>query len=262
MSKMRFSAATKRQLDHYVYVLVDPRDKQIFYVGKATANNRAFDHLLAQNGEEEKHKRVRDIRASGLEPTVEILRYGLKSAQESFAVEASVIDALGLENLTNKVRGHGIDRGRQTANEVERLHGSKPVRVETLLDPYMLFFINQTYSPTMKENELYDCARQFWYNVSETTRIPAAKTRKLPYPVGLAVVESVVVRAYSVAAWFAAGTTLSTRNISKGNRKFKWEFVGQLIEKHPLVGHRLTEHGRNLPGNQLGYGYLKIAFPR
>ena len=117
----------------------------------------------------------------------------------------------------------------------------------------MLFFINQTYSPTKSEIQLYDCTRQFWYSVSPATRKPS-ETGNLPYPVALAIVESVVVRAYSVAAWFQAGTTFSTRACADPKRL--WEFVGQLIKEHPLVGKRLTKGGRALPANQLGFGYL------
>jgi len=251
---MKFSSTTTKHLGHYVYALVDPQDDSIFYVGKASANNRAFNHLRVGDGEEQKHQRIREIRAAGHEPGVEILRYGFTSARESFEVEAAVIDALGLENLTNKVRGYGVDRGRQSAREVERLHGSKPVPVESIRERYMLFFINQTYSPTKSECELYDCVRQFWSRVSPQNRTPPQETGTLPYPTALAVVESVVVRAYSIAAWFPAGTTLSTRHSAKPNGR--WEFVGQLIKDHPLVGRRLTKEGRDLPGNQLGYGYL------
>ncbi len=251
---MKFSSTTTKHLGHYVYALVDPRDKTIFYIGKASANNRAFNHLRIHEGEERKHRRIREIRAAGREPGVEILRYGFGSVRESFEVEAALIDALGLENLTNKVRGHGVDRGRQTAAEVERLHGSKPMPVERIRDPYMLFFINQTYSPTKTEIELYDCVRQFWSRVSPKRRTPSEETGALPYPTALAIVESVVVRAYSIAAWFPAGTTLSTR-VARNTRGC-WEFVGRLIADHPLVGRRLTKDGKDLPANQLGYGYL------
>ncbi|MDP2604753.1 MAG: hypothetical protein Q8S00_19525 [Deltaproteobacteria bacterium] len=251
---MKFSLTTTKRLGHYVYALVDPRDKTIFYIGKASANNRAFNHLRIHEGEERKHQRIQEIRAAGGEPSVEILRYGLGSVRESFEVEAALIDALGLENLTNKVRGHGVDRGRQTAGEVERLHGSKPAPVERIRDPYILFFINQTYSPTKTEFELYDCVRQFWSGLSPKRRTPSEQTGAFPYPTALAIVESVVVRAYSIVAWFPAGTTLSTRRAEDTSNC--WEFVGNLIADHPLVGRRLTKDGKDLPANQLGYGYL------
>ena len=121
-----FSAATIRQLQHYVYALVDPKraksdPRRIVYIGKGQ-KNRCFDHN---------------------KPGVKVLRYGL-SHEVSLEVEASVIDAIGLENLPmNKVRGHDVDRGRQTWKEVERRHGCQPFAVEEFQEPYMLYFINQ-----------------------------------------------------------------------------------------------------------------------
>jgi uncharacterized protein len=97
---MNFSAMTKQHLGHYVYGLVDPINKAIFYVGKASANNRAFDHLKATADEREKQTRIRQIRTAGLEPIVEILRYGLPSTEACFEVEATIIDAIGLENMS------------------------------------------------------------------------------------------------------------------------------------------------------------------
>jgi hypothetical protein len=252
---MKFSPSTTSHLGHYVYALVDPRDGQIFYVGKASANNRAFDHVNAGKGESEKHERIQEIRDVGDEPVVEILRYGLTSAKASFEVEAAIIDTIGLENLTNMVRGHGVDRGRQTAAEVERLHGSKPVEITTLRESLMMFFINQTYSPTKTDLELYDCVRQFWSSVSARTRTPDQVSGELPYQTALGVVDSVVVRVYSVAAWFPAGTTFTSRGFRSdpGNR---WEFVGQQLPDHPLAGRRLQRDGKDVPANQQGYGYI------
>ena len=252
---MRFSANTTQHLGHYVYALVDPRDDSIFYVGKASANNRAFDHLRLDKSPAAKKKNelIGEIRRARLEPKVEILRYGLKLAKDCFEVEAAIIDVLGLEHLTNEVRGHGIDRGRQTASEVERLHGSKPVALETIHESLMFFFIKKTYSPTKNEGELYDSVRQFWYEVGLRTRTVSLIDNSLPYPVALAIVDSVVVRAYSVRAWFPAGTTYSSRGSAPAGKD--WEFVGQLLTDHPLLGRRLTKSGNDLAANQKGYGY-------
>ena len=72
-----FSQSTKEHLGHYVYALVDPRDdfkdKPIFYVGKASSNNRAFNHLQSKRTETEKQKKIREIRRAGYEPIVEII---------------------------------------------------------------------------------------------------------------------------------------------------------------------------------------------
>lgn len=40
----QFSAKTQEELKSYVYVLIDPRDNKIFYVGKGVGN-RVFFHV-------------------------------------------------------------------------------------------------------------------------------------------------------------------------------------------------------------------------
>jgi hypothetical protein len=253
MVPLRFSSKTKNQLQHYVYALVDPRDNRIFYVGKASANNRAYDHLNAEFEETAKHLRIQAIRQAGAEPIVEILRYGLETKEACFEIEAAIIDTLGLENLTNKVRGHGVERGRQTAAQVERLYGSEPVDVSDIKESLMLFFVNQSYSPTMSEIEVYDCVRQFWSGVG-TARRSRDESNHLPYPTALGIADGVVVRAYSIAEWFPAGTTLSTRGQVSGDAR--WEFVGQLLSDHPLVGKRLVRDGSEVKATQQGYRYI------
>lgn len=246
---MKFSKSTKEQLGFYVYGLVDPRYKRIFYVGKASANDRAFNHLKVTNLESRKQEKIDEIRTAKFEPTVEILRYGLESEKVALEVEAAIIDAIGLENLTNAVRGHGVERGRLVATEVERLHGSKPVYISSVADPCILFFIHNTYSPTLSEPELYDSVRQFWHEVSKKNRM------EITYPVALGVVEGVVVRAYSIAGWYPAGTTLSSRPFS--GAEDKWEFVGQLLSNHPLAGRMLVEdNGTPIAASRKGYRYL------
>jgi uncharacterized protein len=250
---MPFSSSTRHHLRHYVYGLVDPRDNKLFYVGKAAGNNRAFDHLKSAASESEKAAKIREIRAGKEEPRVEILRFGLETEAIALEVEAAIIDAVGIENLTNVVRGHGIDRGRLGADIVERLHGARPVVVSEVKDPCMLFYIHNTFSPTLSEQEIYDSVRQFWHQVSEENR------RTLTYPIALGVVDGVVVRAYSIAAWFPAGTTFSTRKY-EGQKPDKWEFVGQKLEDHPLLGRFLVDHqGKPIPGSQKGYSYLPRA---
>lgn len=246
---MKFSKLAKESLKYYVYALIDPNGSDIFYVGKASANDRAFDHLKESPNESRKNKRIDEIRVTGKEPRVEVLRYGLETEAIALEVEAAIIDAIGLENLTNEIRGHGIVRGRNSVEEIERLHGSAPIKISEISEPSMLFYINGTYSATLSEQELYDSTRQFWQGVSKNNR------ENLNTKIALAIVDGVVVRVYSIAAWFAAGTTMSTRTF-KG-KPDKWEFVGQLLEDHPLSGRMLVdESGLPIKSIRKGYSYL------
>ncbi|WP_420177871.1 LEM-3-like GIY-YIG domain-containing protein [Kerstersia gyiorum] len=251
---MSFSSATKQQLGYYVYGLVDPRTNEIFYVGKASSNNRAYDHLAQASNDSEKSLRIEEIRQTGIDPRVDILRYGLDE-HSVLDVEAAIIDTLGLENLTNAVRGHGVERGRMTAEDVERLYGAPSVPLEDVKEAAILFFIKNTYSPTQDHIERYDSVRQFW-KIGEERRTPDPATGELPYKLALAIVDSVVVGAYRIAAWFPAGTTVSTRASSHPDESNgQWEFVGQELDQHPLLGRRLYKDGSKLKAVQVGFTY-------
>jgi len=249
---MEFSKSTKEHLGFYVYSLIDPRDKSIFYVGKASSNNRAFNHLQSKKSETNKQKRIKEIRRAGHEPVVEIIRYGLDSESAAFDVEAAVIDAIGIENLTNVIRGHGVEKGRMLASEIERLYGTSPISVDEITEPCIVFFIHETYSPTLSEQELYDCTRQFW-DVGKDER------DLLLHRTALAVVEGVIVRVYRIEGWYLQGATLSSRKY-KGTRKDKREFVGQIVDNHPLLGLKLVEpSGETIKAMQKGFMYLPRA---
>jgi len=118
-----------------------------------------------------------------------------------------------------------------------------------------MFFLSQTYSTSLDEIQIYDATRQFWYNVSQVKRNKNERG-ELEYSVALSIYDSVVVRVYSILQWFRAGQTLSTRSIEKTTDR--WEFVGNLILDHPLMGKKLVEdaNGSDLRANQQGYRYV------
>jgi len=184
------------------------------------------------------------------------LRYGLESAAVAFEVEAAVIDAIGLENLTNKVRGHRIEGGRQVAREVERLHGSKAMPIEDIKDEMIAFFIQRTYSPTLDQMQLYDCTRRFWSKISSKTKARSAETGKLLYGTALAIADSVVVGVYRIADWLPAGSTEATRKFRPDIHRDLWEFVGRLLPDHPFLSRKLTQGGADYGAVQLGWRYI------
>lgn len=101
-------------LPYYVYVLIDPRNSEVIYVGKGTGNRIAAHWgatraLLAADRElhSDKLGRLGAIAATGLEPTQLVVgRY--ETEEEAYAVEATLIEwVYGFDRLTNAVRGHG-----------------------------------------------------------------------------------------------------------------------------------------------------------
>lgn len=78
---MRVPVEVGDALASYVYVYIDPRNHQPFYLGKGKGKgNRLFSHLDDQT-ESEKVRRIAELRAAGLEPQIDVLRYGLSDAE-------------------------------------------------------------------------------------------------------------------------------------------------------------------------------------
>ncbi|MFJ2509348.1 TY-Chap domain-containing protein [Arthrobacter citreus] len=122
-------------LGNYVYLLIDPRDKRPFYVGKGI-RSRMQDHgleaeeLTASEDEpagehSRKIARITDIRDAGVEPEVWILRFGM-SSNEYTASEAVAIDLLMSFQLAPVQPSYPLETGYQLTNarrEAEKGHG-------------------------------------------------------------------------------------------------------------------------------------------
>jgi uncharacterized protein len=147
-----------RKLGYYVYILVNPLDGRVFYVGKGR-NKRALAHLQ-DTGKSRKTAILRQIKYAGKAAQIEILAYGVKTADTALRIEAAVIDVLGLPALTNEVRGWRSSRfGRLPLSEVAALYRRKRV---TVREPAILIRINELYRGGMNEMELYDATRGIW----------------------------------------------------------------------------------------------------
>ena len=114
-----FTPYVSEQLKAYVYLLIDPRDGEVFYVGKGNGS-RVFAHAQDALGDEEaasdKLDRIREIHGAGQQVEHQLLRFGLTD-RTAFEVEAAAIQLLGMDELTNKVEGHHVwRRGRMTTD--------------------------------------------------------------------------------------------------------------------------------------------------
>ena len=251
----RFSKKTATGLKNYVYALVDPVTEEIFYVGKGSGVNRPFEHLnLNGQGEEsKKDQKIQEIKAAGSEPRVDILRYGLddRTAKE---VEASLIDAIGLHKLTNRVSGFRSDeRGRLTAYQVQAKLGGKPLDVGKISEPCILFYRKDSYP----EDQLHDATRQFWR--LGKSRIEALdEDGGLHYKYALAMRGNFVLEVYEILAWFPAGTTVSSRDLN-GDPQGCCEFVGGMALpeiRGKYKSKSLMKGGQPLNATQIGFRYL------
>lgn len=92
--------------DFYVYELIDPRDNAVFYVGKGKGGRVSLHAKMARRGRignAEKHRRIAEIHAAGLEVVENIVS---RHANEDDAYAAERVRIAALKgSLTNIVGG-------------------------------------------------------------------------------------------------------------------------------------------------------------
>lgn len=193
MNNLFLSQSTIEKLGYYVYVLIDPRDNKIFYVGKGKGN-RINQHLIGAldelTSETDKIKKIREIQSLGLEVGLDIIRHEL-SEKEAFEVESSIIDLLGLENLTNIQDGHhASERGRMTLGEIKIKYEAE--KIKGFDEPIMLININKRYHPRMTSQEYYLATRDHWH----INRLKASS-----YPYVASVFAGIIREVFKVYRW-------------------------------------------------------------
>lgn len=165
----RIDALAASNLKIYVYVLVDPRTKKIFYVGKGQGE-RVLQHVreaekgLDSDGEvqrKSKQQQIIDIKTSGHKPEWRVVRRNLKDADEAFHVEGSLIYALTQANdqpLSNRNRGMNTQHDGLTANEVMLLNAPQ-------VDPnqaYPCVILLDIEKGLRERGNVYDATRRAW----------------------------------------------------------------------------------------------------
>lgn len=219
----RIPSEVAAKLGWYVYLYVDPRDGRIFYVGKGRGQ-RALAHL-SDEVESAKVRIIEALRNAGLQPRLDVLAHALPDEEAALRVEAAVIDALGLERLSNRVRGwRSIETGRMPLEELIAYYGAEPVEV---VHPALLIRINQLYRHGMTADELYEATRGVW----------KLGPRREHAGLALAVFEGVVREVYQVQSWHPAGST-PYRYRELSDLTGRWEFTGSVAPEHVRARYR------------------------
>lgn len=154
------SPGVAEQLKAYVYLLVDPRDGQVFYVGKGN-NSRVLAHRpnVDDDSLSEKLKRVRDIERSGQQVSLLLLRTGM-SDDEAFHVEGAAIDIFS--NAFNLADGrHSRLKGMMSVPEYIALHEPKPANI---VEPVILITIGRVWRRDISRNPelLREVTSKYW----------------------------------------------------------------------------------------------------
>ncbi len=212
----RLPPEVAERLGYYVYLYIDPRSNEIFYVGKGVGQ-RVLSHL-SDASETRKVATIRELREAGLAPRLEILAHALPNEETAFRIEAAVIDLLGLDKLSNLVSGwNSIQFGRISLEELVFYYAAKPVDIT---DPALLIRINRLYRHGMSGEELYDATRGRW----------KLGKRRESARYAMAVFHGVVREVYKIDAWHPAGESIKGSpfhpdvDIPTG----RWEFSGSV----------------------------------
>lgn len=134
--------------DFYVYHLVEPRNQEVFYIGKGRAN-RARQHVSAAInfvGENiQKEMRIRTILHAGFHPI--IIRIAEKLTETAaYKAERESIARFGIHNLTNICSGSTSYHERQILGAKASLERIKPFHV---------WYAEAPIKPTKAQCDLY-----------------------------------------------------------------------------------------------------------
>lgn len=213
------------RLGYYVYLLIDPRDGRVFYVGKGTGE-RCFQHIVEarktaadSKADYPKLAAIRSIEAAGMRVRIEVLRHGLDELS-ALIVEASAIDLLGIAGLENRVKGHGAaDLGRIGIDDLNAMHGAKPAEFDPA-HKLVLVRVARLFERGIDEEGLYEATRK-WWKVGPLRR--QSGHERAPTH-ALAVYRGVVRAVYCIENWEAAGNEIIAADPRNAGR---WAFHGK-----------------------------------
>lgn len=214
-----FSPFVQENIRYYVYLLQDPRDGEVFYVGKGRGN-RVFSHAsadLADSDATEKLDRIRAILNAGLRPHAMLLRFELDE-RTALHVESAAIQLLGLDSLTNRAHGHHISRGLMSVDVAASIY--EAAEAPPIEEPVLLIRIPRLWDPAMDPCDLYEATRGWW-------RVGPRRERAT---YAMAVSRGVVREVFRIKSW---------RQRTRGDRdweddtgeKPRWGFTGHPAEE-------------------------------
>ncbi|AMJ76757.1 LEM-3-like GIY-YIG domain-containing protein [Alteromonas stellipolaris] len=252
-------------LGNYVYALVDPGTKEIFYVGMASkkpnnrTNERATKHFDFDKAVTAKEKKIKSLlQHYDKFQIIHIVRHNLPDGV-AVHVEAALIDALSTNTkLTNLKRGDGTKLGIKTWAQVAIEKGTDFIELDALeqfareKNIRLTLLHIKSYREDLEAHEIYDLTRGYW-------RIAQKKANLDKPTIAVACVGNAIVCAYRVVSWLPAGTTFSSvfdkrqievlqnTGVAQEGNTLK-EFIGQLATKaeFPYSQYKITLNGEPL----------------
>lgn len=269
----QFSHSTRAMLaeikgkEYYVYLLVDPRTNQPFYIGKGKGN-RVFAHKQAALtrlkemdalAEEEtkqtlKIQTINEILAADLTVSSYIVSYGLTQAQ-AFASENALINYIklvqGIE-LTNIVNGHGTRA--MLVEELEEQFEYQPLDLKEIATDELILAVKvkdafQLSKDESKEYSIYAGSRDDMNLKSRTLGnwvIGKDKIDKIRYILAINTgADNAVVAAYEVSKEYS-GSEKQSNGLTR--------YAFQALSSREETLKKLAVYKRSLPQLTFGSG--------
>jgi hypothetical protein len=258
--KRNFDPFVKAKLGIYVYLLIDPRDRRVFYVGKGggsldgSGNSRVFAHFDEADNPAVMSQKVLAIRAvwaAGRDVEWQIVRRGLGSPEEAFHVEAAIIDALRLSangSPDNDQAGHGVTE-HSHLSQVEVLALGAPVVNPDQHCYVFVFDVNKAVArrggiETISQRALYYATRRAW-TIGEHLRQLAPA-----YAVGT--IGGISYAAFAIRSWKLENRTL-TGNSSRERKSAFHRHLPEQQQADPVVDQLLRRDWQNVLQPVMGY---------
>ena len=204
------------EIGYYIYALceINGEDRIPFYIGKGK-HDRCLQHLDI----DEDDARSKKIKSLIKEDRfgIDIIRHAIKTDKQAKLIEATCIDLLGVGNLTNKVRGSGVDMGRVSLEEIHSLRSGKTIKIKPK-HAGIAFLLNSTYKSGMSDLGLFEATRGVWRNPRRDESIKYA----------YATYGGLIKEVYDIHSWVPAGTQqYFEREFTDKDIANRWEFIGK-----------------------------------
>ena len=244
-----FSEKAVEQLNgFYVYALIDPRNNQVFYIGKGIGN-RVFSHEIesgkSPKSEKAKLKRIQEIEAAGFDVKRVIVNWSMTES-EAFAAEAALINMLSFlsaDMLTNAVAGHHVHEA-MTVEDFDLLYDAEHLKQEDIQHSIMVIKINKLYRKGMNPKELYDIVRGNW-----RASMASIQKRNVEYVFG--VYNQLIVAVYKPDEWHYVHDRIDVPQIE--------DLDEETLERGKNRVYFICKDYEHLDKNQEFYLYKSIA---
>lgn len=175
LEQRSFGSLQKEKLGHYIYALIDPRDRKMFYVGKGVGD-RVFSHFKES---EDCHKlkkiasskviRILDIWNNNEDVEWTIICHSVDKSR-IFEIESAVYNAVSVSQNGSLLNSIDTPHSSLLNKDDVKALAAKPINPE---HAYKMVFVFPIQNALEKGDSEYEATRRAWYVKKEYQKLPA-----------------------------------------------------------------------------------------